>query len=53
MELLGLVLVEKEQAISRLRKEIDEFRIKYNQVQIDIREVIEKKNKELQSVKAN
>ncbi|OMJ85827.1 hypothetical protein SteCoe_12737 [Stentor coeruleus] len=53
MELLGLVLVEKEQAISRLRKEIDEFRIKYNQVQIDIKEVIEKKNKELQSVKAN
>lgn len=52
MELLGLVLVEKEQAISRLRKEIDEFRIKYNQVQIDIREVIEKKNKELQSVKS-
>ena len=44
MELLGLVLVEKQQAVSRLRKEIDEFRIKTSQVQIDIKEATDKKN---------
>ena len=45
MELLGLVLVEKEKEISRLKKEIDEFRIKTNQTQIDIKELLDKKNK--------
>lgn len=44
MELLGMVLVEKEQAISRLRKEIEEINIKTHKVQIDIREIQEKKN---------
>lgn len=44
MELLGMVLVEKEQAVSRLRKEIDELNIKTHKVQIDIRELQEKKN---------
>lgn len=44
MELLGLVLVEKEQMVSRLMKETHEFRIKTNQVQIDIKEIKDKKN---------
>lgn len=44
MELLGMVLVEKEQAVSRLRKEIEELNIKTHKVQIDIRELQEKKN---------
>ena len=44
MELLGLVLVEKEQTVSRLRKEIDEFKIKANQISIDIKEINDKRN---------
>lgn len=43
MELLGLVLVEKDQLISKLRKEIDEIKLKQMQVDLEIKNLNEKK----------
>ncbi|OMJ82452.1 hypothetical protein SteCoe_16861 [Stentor coeruleus] len=43
MELLGLVLVEKDQMISKLRKEIDEIKLKQMQVDLEIKNLNEKK----------
>ena len=44
MELLGSVLVDKEQKGSKLRRAIDEYKIKIAQVQIEIRDIANKKN---------
>lgn len=43
MEVLGLVLIEKDQNISKLRKEIDEIKLKQLQVDLEIKELNEKK----------
>lgn len=42
MELLGYVLVEKDQTISRLRKNIDEIKLKQMQVDLEIKNCSEK-----------
>lgn len=43
MELLGLVLIEKDQNISKLRKEIDEIKWKNTQVDLEIKDLNDKK----------
>lgn len=43
MEVLGLVLIEKDQNISKLRKEIDELKLKQLQVDLEIKDLNEKK----------
>jgi chromosome segregation ATPase len=43
MEVLGLLLIEKDQNISKLRKEIDELKLKQLQVDLEIKELNEKK----------
>lgn len=44
MELLGMVLVEKDQMVSRMKREIDELVIKTHKVQIDIKEIQDRKS---------
>jgi cell division protein FtsB len=44
MELLGMVSVEKEQMLSRMKREIDEINIRTHKVQIDIKEIQDRKN---------
>ena len=43
MELLGLVLIEKDQAIGKLKKEIDEIKWKQVQAEVEIKELNDKK----------
>lgn len=43
MEVLGLLLIEKDQNISKLRKEIDELKLKQLQVDLEIKELNDKK----------
>jgi hypothetical protein len=42
MELLGLVLIEKDQMISKLKKEIEEIQWKHVQTEIEIKELTKK-----------
>ena len=44
MELLGLVLVEKDQNISKLKREINELKMKHAQAEAEIKEINDKKN---------
>ena len=43
MELLGLVLIEKEQAIMKIKKEIDELKWKQVKAEVEIKELNDKK----------